>query len=142
MKKFIITATAIVFIGIGGSPAFAQTPAPIPPVLPGVTLPLPIECSEQDVNAPDTDGDGIPNACVNFYITQAGLPPVSVQVPPVGAQVPPVVTTTTTTIVLATGPLPRTGSGVSPLLGMGAALLVGGGIIVVATRRRSMATAN
>jgi len=141
MKKFIITATAIAFIGIGGSPAFAQTPAPNPPVLPGVTLPLPIECSERTGGSP-VDGQGRPISpnCVNFYIAVAGLPPVvapPVALPPavVPAVVPPV-------LVPSTATLPSTGSGVSPLLGMGAALLVGGGIVVVATRRRSTATAN
>jgi|GEM_PF-2499034 len=137
MKKFIITATAIAFIGIGGSPAFAQTPAPNPPVLPGVTLPLPIECSERTGGSP-VDGQGGPISpnCVDFYIEVAALPPVVASpAAVVPAVVPPVLIPSIVT-------LPSTGSGVSPLLGMGAALLVGGGIVVVATRRRSTATAN
>ena len=125
MKKLIIAAAATAIMVMGGSPASAQT-NPDPTVLPGVSLPLPIECSERDNGAPDSDGDGIPDVCVDFYIAQVVVPPTTAPA-------------TTTTISQET--LPKTGSGVSPILGIGAMLFVGGGIIVVATRRRSSATA-
>ena len=132
MKKLALAVIATAFIAISHSPVSAQTPDPT--VVPGVTLPLPVECDERDGGSP-VDDQGRPNspACVDFYLTVGQAPPVIQQVPPV---------VTTTTVVLATGPLPRTGSSVSPLLGLGGALLVGGGIIVVATRRRSTATAS
>jgi LPXTG-motif cell wall-anchored protein len=126
MKKFIIAATAVAFIGIGGSPAFAQSdPEPIVPI-PEDSL---VECGESDGRT-DVNGDGIADACLEFYVEAA--PPTTVAPS----------TTTTTTIAIVQGPLPETGSGVSPILGMGAALLIGGGLVVVATRRRSTATAN
>ena len=130
MKKLALAVITTAFIAIGYAPVSAQTT--VPPVLPGVTIPdnRLVECGESDGRT-DTNGDGIADSCVEFYV--AALPPVIQQVPPV---------VTTTTVVLATGPLPRTGSSVSPLLGLGGALLVGGGIIVVATRRRSTATAS
>ena len=67
MKKLIIAVTAIAFIGIGGSPAFAQT-APEPTVVPGVTIPedLAVECAESDGRV-DSDNDGVSDACVEFY---------------------------------------------------------------------------
>ena len=78
MKKLIIiAATAVAAIGIGAAPAGAQAPDPDP--LPTASLPLPTECSERDLNAPDSDGDGIPNDCVEFYVGPA-LPPAELDV--------------------------------------------------------------
>ncbi len=125
MKKLALAVIATAFIAISHSPASAQTPiAPVP----DDRL---VECGESDGRVDTPPSDGIADSCTEFYV--AALPPVIEQVPPTVAP--------TTTVPLATGPLPRTGSGVSPLLGAGAALLVGGGIIVVATRRRTTATA-
>ena len=77
MKKLIIiAATAIAAIGIGAAPAGAQAPDPDPK--PGVSLPLPLECSERDLNAPDTDGDGVPDDCVEFYFDAAPPPEIDV----------------------------------------------------------------
>jgi LPXTG-motif cell wall-anchored protein len=136
VKKLIFAFITVAFIGLVSSPASAQND-PEPSV--------PIECAEEDL--PDPEG-----GCRQYY------PPTT-----------PVSTTTTTTTVLATtttttkgasgGPtttvagstttvaaikppnsLPQTGSGVSPILGMGALLVLGGGLIVVAARRRSTST--
>ncbi len=120
MKKLILALATVAFIGIGGSAVSAQTP----PTLPGAPKPLPIECSESAEKGLDTNKDGVPDSCVNFYFTQA-------------VAVLPPATTTTVPVTVPAGELPRTGSGVSPILGIGALLLVGGGIVVVATRRRS-----
>ena len=81
----------------------------------------PGECAERDTATVD---------CEEFYVEV--LPPTT-----------PAPSTTTTTLVASQPPggLPKTGSGVSPILGMGAAMLAGGGIIVVASRRRRTATA-
>ena len=59
-----------------------------------------------------------------------------------GSVLPPTTTTPVTTVPAVTPPsrLPRTGSGVSSILGIGALLLLAGGVIVVAARRRSTAT--
>jgi LPXTG-motif cell wall-anchored protein len=125
MKKLILAFAAVAFIGFGGTAVSAATD---PEPLPGSPDPLPIECTETDVNAPDSDGDGIPNDCVEFYV--AVQPPTT----------PPATTTTTVPVTVPPGQLPRTGSGVSPILGIGALLFVGGGIIVVASRRRTGST--
>ena len=126
MKKFIIAATAVAFIGIGGSPAFAQSdPDPIEPI-PENSL---VECGESDGRV-DNNGDGIADVCLEFY--------VEAQPPTTNAPA----TTTTTTEVVSQAPLPETGSSISPILGIGAALLIGGGLVVVATRRRSTASAH
>lgn len=116
MKKIILALAAITFIGIGGSAVSAQTP---PTPLPNTPRPLPAACSEWDGVSP------IPEICVDFYIDQTNRPPVTTAVP---ATSPPTVP--------GVG-LPRTGSSVSGILGIGALLLVGGAITVVATRRRS-----
>ena len=136
MKKLALAVITTAFIAIGYAPVSAQSaPDPEPTkTIPDSRL---VECGEI-TGRTDTNGDGIAESCVEFYV--AAGPPVVNQAPPVVNQAPPAVTTTT--VVLATGPLPRTGSSVSPLLGLGGALLVGGGIIVVATRRRSTATAS
>jgi LPXTG-motif cell wall-anchored protein len=125
MKKLAIAiaATAMIALGHGAANAQDVEPEPIVPV-PENSL---VECGESD-GREDQNGDGIEDDCTDFYVEV--LPPTT---PP-----PPAATTTTTTTVppRSQGPLPRTGSGISPLLGIGAALFVGGGIVVVATRRR------
>ena len=123
MKKLIIAATALAVIGFGGSAAHAQT-LPDPEPNPDVSLPLPIECSEQDEGGTDVDGDGIVDDCLEFYVEAGG----------------PTTTTPATTTTLATGSLPRTGSGISPILGIGANSVVVGGIAAVAARRRQTAS--
>ena len=127
MKKLALAVIATAFIAISHSPVSAQTEDPNNPVPPE----LAVECGES-VGRQDGDLDGIDDRCVNFYLTVAQAPPVIPQVPPAAA--PPV--------VAPEAGLPRTGSSVSPLLSLAAALAVGGGIIVVATRRRSTATAS
>jgi LPXTG-motif cell wall-anchored protein len=120
MKKLILAFATVAFIGFGGTAVSAQ----IPPTVPGSPDPLPIECTETDVGAPDSDGDGIPDVCVRFYFQEAVAPPTT----PAPTTVP---------VTVPAGQLPRTGSGVSPILGIGALLFVGGGIVVVASRRRT-----
>ena len=119
MKKLALAVIATAFIAIGHSPVSAQTSPPV--------------CSERDNGSP-LDGNGIPTdpVCANFYV--AAAPPVAPPAVAPPAVLPPVV-------VPEVG-LPRTGSSVSPFLSLGAALAVGGGIIVVATRRRSTSTAS
>ena len=139
MKKLILALTTVAFIGIGGSAVSAQAPPTYPPVLPGVSLPLPIECSEASLGIdrngdgyndkdaegkPLKDANGNPFFCVDFYVEEA-------------EQLPPATTTTTIPVTVPPQDLPRTGSGVSPILSIGALLLIGGGIVVVASRRRS-----
>ena len=121
MKKLILAFATVAFIGFGGTAVSAQT---IPDPLPGSPDPLPIECTESDVGAPDSDGDGIPDVCVDFYFEEEVI-------------VLPPTTTTTVPVTVPAGELPRTGSGVSPILGIGALLFVGGGIVVIASRRRT-----
>jgi LPXTG-motif cell wall-anchored protein len=121
MKKLILAFATVAFIGFGGT---AVSAAPDPEPLPDAPNPLPIECRETD-GEPDSDGDGIPDDCVEFYV--AVNPPTT----------PPATTTTTVPVTVPPGQLPRTGSGVSPILGIGALLFVGGGIVVVASRRRT-----
>jgi LPXTG-motif cell wall-anchored protein len=115
VKKLILALATVAFVGMGASAASAQTaPKPIRPGAPPV-------CAEWNGQAP------IPEVCVDFYVERAQIPPA----------------TTTPTTVPATVPaqgLPKTGSGVSPILGIGALLIAGGGIVVVATRRRSTAS--
>ena len=132
MKKLALAVIATAFIAISHSPVSAQSaPDPEPTkTIPDERL---VECGESDGRVDNPPSDGIADSCVDFYISVGAAPPVIQQTPPL---------VTTTTVVLATGPLPRTGSSISPLLGLGGALLVGGGIIVVATRRRSTATAS
>ena len=48
---------------------------------------------------------------------------------------------TTTSTTVPTGTIPRTGSDVTPMALLGAGLLTGGGLLVLATRKRSRATA-
>mgnify|MGYP001827870880 FL=1 len=77
MKKLIITAAAISVIAFGGSAAHAQSDEPV--LNPDVSLPLPLECSEQDVRdelgSVDTDGDGIVDNCQEFYTDSESLVP-------------------------------------------------------------------
>jgi LPXTG-motif cell wall-anchored protein len=49
-------------------------------------------------------------------------------------------TTTQATLPPLSPDIPKTGSGISPILSIGALLVLGGGMIVVAARRRSTAT--
>lgn len=129
MKKFALVAIATALIGFGHAPVSAQTdPEPIIPIPADRAL----ECGESTGRIDVNPADGIQDSCTEFYVAPAVLPP------------PPAQVTTTTTILAQAPPqgLPRTGSGVSSILGLGAALLVGGGIVVVATRRRSTATAS
>lgn len=118
MKKLILALATIAFIGIGGSAVSAQTPPK--PIVPG---PSPAECAEWNGLPP------VPVNCVDFYVER-----VVVQPPP-----PPAATTTVPVTVPPVG-LPKTGSSVSPILGLGALLVIGGGFVVVATRRRSTAS--
>ena len=118
MKKLILALATVAFIGIGGSAVSAQGP---PTPFPGGPRPVPPVCAEWN-------GQGAPpEVCVDFYVQQVVLPPVTAA-------------PTTVPVTVPAGQLPRTGSGVSPILGIGALLLVGGGIVVVATRRRSTST--
>jgi LPXTG-motif cell wall-anchored protein len=137
VKKLIIAITAIAVIGIGGSAAHAQSPDPTP--LPGAPVPLPIECSERDEGAVDSNGDGIPDNCVDFYIEQEGNPPPPPPGPGGGSSSPPPAPGGGSSS--PPGTLPRTGSGPSLPLQLGAVLLVMGGIAIVATKRRGPATA-
>ncbi len=117
MKKLILALATVTFVGLGGSAASAALPDK-----------LPRGCSEPS-NVP-TD------PCYD-----AELYPIEIK-PPAGGEAevaPP--SPTTTPAAAAPGSLPRTGSGVSPILGVGALLLAGGGIVVVASRRRSASAA-
>lgn len=114
MKKLVLAAAATALIGFGHAPVSAQT-EPIPDD-------LQVECGEADV---------VTENCQEFYVE--ALPPTTSA---------PATTTTSTVAVSPPGEIPKTGSGVSSILGVGATLLVGGGIVVVATRRRSTAPAH
>lgn len=114
MKKLILAFATVAFIGFGSNAASAQTP---PTTLPG-SGDTPAVCKEWDGITP------IPEVCRDYYIEQEIIPPVPT-------------TTTTVPVTIPPGDLPRTGSGVSPILGIGAMLLIGGGIVVVASRRRT-----
>ena len=120
MKKLILAFATVAFIGFGGTAVSAQTP---PTTIPG-SADTPEVCKEWDGISP------IPEICTDFYIEVAVGPPTTVAVAPP-------TTTTTVPVTVPAGQLPRTGSGVSPILGIGALLFVGGGIVVVASRRRT-----
>ena len=79
---------------------------------------LPVECQGGEF-------DGTEQECIDFYTVVSVAPPTTAT------------TTTTVPVTVPAGQLPRTGSGVSPILGIGALLFVGGGIVVVASRRRT-----
>lgn len=79
---------------------------------------IPVECVGGEF-------DGTEQECIAFYTEVAIAPPTTAT------------TTTTVPVTVPAGQLPRTGSGVSPILGIGALLFVGGGIVVVASRRRT-----
>ena len=119
MKKLALAVIATAFIAIGHSPVSAQTTPPL-------------VCSERDNGSPVENGIPTAGVCADFYVGAA--PPVAPPVVAPPAVLPPA--------VVPPAGLPRTGSSVSPLLSLAAALAVGGGIIVVATRRRSTATAS
>jgi LPXTG-motif cell wall-anchored protein len=128
VKKLILALAAVAFIGIGGSAVQAQT-TPNPTPVPSTSSPVPDYCAEADDPARgDVDpATGIPENCTDWYVSE-------------GANVkPPASTTTAAVAVDPPGNLPRTGSGVSPILGIGALLLIGGAVVVVASRRRSSA---
>jgi LPXTG-motif cell wall-anchored protein len=157
MKKLIIAITAIAVIGIGASTGYADE---------SETDLLPIECSERDEQAGGSNGDGARSRipCVKFYIdtstsssttsttsstTSTTSTTTTSTLPREGGEgdrqenLPPPAPTTiapTTTEAPQQGSLPRTGSGASGPLQIGAILLVIGGIAIVATRRRSTAT--
>ena len=78
---------------------------------------LPAECESGEF-------DGTEQECIEFYTDEA-----VVVLPPA------------TTVVQQGGTLPQSGSSVSPILGVGALLFVGGGIVLVASRRRSASPA-
>jgi LPXTG-motif cell wall-anchored protein len=118
MKKLALAVFATALIGFGHAPANAQTPPPTIKPIPPEDV---VECGESDV---------ITVNCQEYYFE--AVPPTT----------PAPATTTTISAQIPPGPLPSTGSGVSPILGIGAALLVGGGVVVVASRRRSSATAH
>ena len=124
MKKLILAFATVAFIGFGGTAVSAQTD---PDPLPNTTAPVPAVCAEPNERTVDVDNDGIPDVpevCRDFYVEEEAI-------------VLPPVTTTTVPVTVPAGSLPRTGSGVSPILGIGALLFVGGGIVVVASRRRT-----
>jgi LPXTG-motif cell wall-anchored protein len=140
MKKLILAFAAVAFIGFGGAAVSAQTP---PTTLPGAGE-TPDVCKEWDGVSP------IPAPCVDFYIEEATTTTAATTTTTISEEVEPPPTPTTTiseevappttvapTTTVPAGSLPRTGSGVSPILGIGALLFVGGGIVVVATRRRT-----
>jgi LPXTG-motif cell wall-anchored protein len=121
VKKIILALVTVAFVGFGSTPALAQDdPAPS----------VPIECAEDEL--PDPAG-----GCEQFYppttpTSEKVAPPstgaVSPPTPPPSVNPPP------------PNDLPRTGSGISSTLGVGALLLLAGSLIVVAARRRTTAT--
>lgn len=116
MKKIILAFITVAFIGLGGAPAFADA------------VPAAVDCVDQPSSDPS-------NPCYNPAI----YPPTT----PASSVAPPTTAQTTTTSVAVNPPfivLPKTGSGISSVLGIGALLLIGGALIVVAARRRSTAT--
>lgn len=126
MKKLILAFATVAFIGFGGTAVSAQTD---PTPLPNTSAPVPAVCAEPDSvgRTVDVNGDGIPDVpevCRDFYVEEEVI-------------ILPPTTTTTVPVTVPPGQLPRTGSGVSPILGIGALLFVGGGIVVVASRRRT-----
>lgn len=118
MKKIILAFITVAFIGLGGAPAFADA------------LPAAVDCVDKPSSTP---GD----PCYNPAIYPPTTPATSVS--------PPTTAETTTTSQAVAPPyviLPKTGSGISSVLGIGALLLIGGALIVVAARRRSTATSS
>ena len=111
MKKLILAFITVAFIGLGGIPAHAQGEGPV-------------DCIDQPSDDP-----------ADPRYNPALYPPTT----PASSVAPP---TTTTTLAPLAPPssLPQTGSGISPILGMGTLLVLGGGLIVVAARRRSTST--
>lgn len=78
---------------------------------------IPVECGESENRPAD---------CADFY------PPITEEIPPPTEPA----TTPPTTEELPPPTLPKTGNGVSSPIQVGTLLLVGGVIVVVATRRR------
>ena len=116
MKKLILAFITVAFVGLGSAPASAAPPDEYKPK-PGVSVP--VECA---------DNETITQECLEFYTEIA--PPTT----------PAPATTTTTTLAPLAPDLPKTGSGVSPILSIGALLVLGGGLVVVVARRRSTST--
>ncbi len=112
MKKLALAIVATAFVGFSHAPVNAQSsdPEPIEPIPADQAL----ECAESEGRT-DTNHDGIEDKCTDFYIDGHPTPPPG-QVADTGS------------------------SGVSSMLGLGSALLVGGGIAVVSTRRRATAS--
>jgi LPXTG-motif cell wall-anchored protein len=110
VKKIILAFATVAIIGFGGN---AQVSAH--------NAPQAVDCVDQPSSDPS-------DPCFNPVL----YPPTT----PASSVLPP--TVPTTTLAPLTPILPRTGSsGMSPILGMGALLVLGGGLIVVAARRRS-----
>ena len=100
---------------------------PDPPLLTGKkALPLttvpdadpPVECFETDLGAPDTDGDGVPDECVDFYVDVAVAGPI-----PPGSVAP--------------GTLAATGAEGGMPIRLGILLILAGLIALVAAHRRT-----
>lgn len=66
-------------------------------------------------------------------------PPTSSEAPPTSTEAPPAPTTTTTPAPQPAPPLAETGASIALPLGIGALLLVGGGVLLFVVRRRSRA---
>ena len=116
MKKLILAFITVAFIGLGRVPAHAQADTG------------PVDCIDQPSGDPN-------DPCYNPVLYPPTTPASSIA-PPTTATT----ATTTTTIKSLTPDLPQTGSSnMSPILGIGALLVLGGGLIVVAARRRSTA---
>lgn len=131
MKKFILTLTAVAVVGLGSGPAFAQDdPEPLPDVS------VPANCAESDDRGKDTDGNGVAEECDQFY------PPTTEETTTTAKSISPPTTPPTDAVDPPEPPedLPRTGSGISSTMGIGAVLLLVGGLAMVAARRRSTAT--
>jgi len=120
VKKLILAFATVAFIGLGGTaPVSAQGDSE------------PVDCVDQPSDDPNSP-------CFNPVIYPPTTPVTSVAPPtvPVTSSLSPTVPPTTSAAL--TPVLPATGaSGISPILGMGALLMLGGGLIVVAARRRS-----
>jgi len=136
MKKLILAITAVVVVGMGSGPTFAQED---PEPLPGVDVPA--SCDESGDRGEDTNGNGVADECDQYYPPTTPATSVAPPTVPVTSSLSPTVppnSPTTTASEALTPILPQTGSsGLSPILGMGALLLIAGGLIVVAARRRS-----
>jgi LPXTG-motif cell wall-anchored protein len=120
MKKFIVAVAAVAIVGLGSAPAHAVGPTPV-------------DCADKP--SPDID-----DPCYDAAVYPPTTPASSVN--------PPDSTTTTSERVApptTLGPpnnLPQTGSGISSILAVGAALMLAGGLIIIGARRRSTSSAH